>query len=598
MALTARAVTPENVGLWFAEERLKKPVVWTASPKMEAPRYRAASEGVVLESGSRSVRVGAVLGSGARGFTPISAEPNRSIRELRLSFSAPHDTWLITPGSERERDPLGTLDSVEQSRDCLECHGTLLVWQDDVLDFEESSLGIQCERCHGPGSAHVEAVEAGNPSSIFNPGELRADQQVEFCGQCHRQPFDIDPLAAMSRHPSIARHAGAGLMLSACFRRSPQETTITCLDCHDPHRDRETAARTSCLRCHASPEQDHRSQAIGSSADCVSCHMPVEEKSLMGVGFTDHWIRRPGSPAPVDSFEREEYLEYLEGSYRRGSERPRLGPEKNAQLGVGLAEIQFARQSREIAFRTLEAALSFSPSYTQRLRAAALYREAGRFSEAVGVLERAIASEPERFEAFYQQGELFQQQGKLYDAAARYRRALELNPGSAVAHNSLGSVLGSQGNFEEALVHFERAIALDSSYPEAHSNMGLALQRLGRLDEARVQLEEALAARPDRPVVQNALARILATHPDASRRNPEEAVRLADRAAELTGYENPAILDTLAAAYASAGNFEKAVAVAEEAIRRAPEEGPLAEQVRARLNLYREKKPYVEAPRN
>jgi hypothetical protein len=76
-----------------------------------------------------------------------------------------------------------------------------------------------------------------------------------------------------------------------------------------------------------------------------------------------------------------------------------------------------------------------------------------------------------------------------------------------------------------------------------------------------------------------------------------EAVRLADRAAELTGYENPVILDTLAAAYASAGHFEKAAAVAEEAIRLASESA-LLEQLRARLNLYREKKPYVEAPRN
>lgn len=594
MALTGRAVTAKNFELWFSDERLKKPVAWRAG---DVPRFRTAPGGVVLESGSRSLRVGAVLGSGAKGFTPISAEPNRSIRELRLSFSAPHDTWLMTPGSERERDPLGTPDSREQSRDCLDCHGTLLAWRDDVLDFDESILGIHCERCHGPGSAHLEAVQSGNPSAIFNPGALRADQQVEFCGQCHRQPFDIDPLDVMTRHPSIARHAGAGLMLSACFRRSPRETTITCLDCHDPHRDREAGARASCLRCHVTPEQDHRSQTIASSADCVSCHMPVEEKSLMGVGFTDHWIRRPGSPAPVDSFEREEYLEYLEDSYRRGSGTPALGPEKKAKLGIGLAEVQFARKSYEEAFATLEDALSFSPSYAQRLRASSLFRQAGKIPEAVEVLERAIASEPDPSDAYYQQGELLQQQGSLDQAASRYRQALELDPHSAVAHNSLGSVLGSQGSFEEALTHFQRALELNSGYPEARSNMGLALQRLGRLDEARLQFEQALEAKPDWPVAQNALARILATHPDASRRNPEEAVRLADRAAELTGYENPVILDTLAVAYASAGQFEKATSVAEEAVRLASD-AALAEQIRSRLNLYRERKPYVETPRD
>jgi tetratricopeptide (TPR) repeat protein len=595
MALTGRTVTSENLEVWFSEERLKRPVVW---PGSDAPRYRTAPDGVVLGFDSRSVRVGAVLGSGSRGFTPIAAD-GRSIRELHLSFSAPYDSWLKTPGSERDRDPLGTPKSAEESRDCLDCHATLLAWRDDVLDFDESSLGVQCERCHGPGSAHLESVQAGNPSAIFNPGTLRADQQVEFCGQCHRQVFDIDPLDAMTRHPSMARHAGAGLMLSECFRRSPPDTTISCLDCHDPHDERNFSDRfrASCLRCHASPERDHRSQAIASSADCVSCHMPVEEKSISGLGFTDHWIRSPGSPAPLDSFEREEYLEYLEDSYRRGSKRASLGPEKKAKLGVGLAEIQFARKSYESAFHTLEDALSFSPSYAQRLRAAALFRQAGKVPEAIEVLERAIGSELEPSEACYQQGELFQQQGKLDQAASRYRQALELDPGSAVAHNSLGSVLGSQGSFEEAITQFQRALELNSGYPEARSNMGLALQRLGRLDEARLQFEQALEVKPDWPLAQNALARILATHPDANRRNPMEAVRLADRAAELTGYENPVILDTLAAAYASAGHFEKAAAVAEEAIRLASESA-LLEQLRARLNLYREKKPYVEAPRN
>ncbi len=597
MALTGRAVTPENAGLWFSEERLGKAVAWRG---MDVPRYRTTGEGVVLESGDRSARVGAVLGSGARGFTPIAAADGRTLRELRLSFSSPHDTWLMTPGSERDRDPLGERDSVEQSGECLGCHSTTLAWKNDVLDFGESELGIQCERCHGPGSAHLEAVQSGNPSAIFNPAALMADQQVEFCGQCHRQPFDVDPLNVMSRQPSMARHAGAGLMLSECFRHSPRDTTITCLDCHDPHTKLEASSdrvRASCLRCHASPERDHRSQAMARTADCVSCHMPLVEGNMPGAGFTDHWIRRPDSPAPLDSFEREEYLEYLEDGYRSALVRPALGHERRARLGVGLAEIQFARKSSEDAFATLRDALSASPSYTQRLRAAALFRQYGRLPEAIEVLEKALETERAPEEAYYQLGEALQLQGKLEEAASRYRRALDLNPDSAAAHNGLGSVLGSQGSFDEALTHFRKALELNSEYLEARSNLGLALQRLGRLDEARLQFEEALKVNPDWPAAQNSLARILATHPDAARRNSEAAVRLADRAAELTAYENPVILDTLAAAYASAGQYEKAASVAEEAIRLSSD-GALAEQIRARLKLYRERRAYVETPRD
>jgi len=325
--------------------------------------------------------------------------------------------------------------------------------------------------------------------------------------------------------------------------------------------------------------------------------MPVEKTAISIQGFTDHWIRSPAAPAPLDSFEREEYLEYLEESYRRGLVRPALGPQKRAKLGVGLAEVQFARKSYESAFPTLAEALLASPNYAQRLRAAALFRQVGRIPEAIEVLGIAIETEPDLEEAYYQQGELMQLQGKLEEAASRYLRALELDPASAAAHNGLGSVLGSQGRFEEALPYFRKALELNSGYAEARGNLGLALQRLGRLDEARHEFEEALRAKPDWPRSQNALARILATHPDASRRNPEEAVRLADRAAELTGYENPAILDTLAAAYAAAGQFDKAAAVAEEAIRLATD-AALAEEIRARLSLYKSRKPYVETPRD
>ena len=597
MALTGRTVTAKSRDLWFSDERLKKSVAWQAR---DAPGYRLTADAVLLESKGRAARVGAVLGSGARGFTPIGAEAGRAVRELRLSFSSPHDSWFMTPGSEKDRNPLGTPKSVEESRDCLGCHATVLAWTNDVLDFGESRLGVQCERCHGPGSAHLEAARAGEPSAIFNPGALRADEQVEFCGQCHRQAFDVDPLDAMTRHPSMARHAGAGLMLSECFRRSPRDTTISCLDCHDPHEQLEAAAdrfRASCLRCHRAPEQDHRSQAVSSSGDCVSCHMPVGETGISALGFADHWIRTPGSSAPLDSFERKEYLEYLEQSYRRGLLGPALGLEKRAKLGVALAEILFAQESYERAFLTLEEAFLGSPSYAQRLRAAALFRQGGRIPEAIEVLGKAIETEPDLEEAYYQQGELMQLQGKLEEAASRYLRALELDPASAAAHNGLGSVFGSQGRFEEALPYFRKALELNSGYAEARGNLGLALQRLGRLDEARHEFEEALRAKPDWPRSQNALARILATHPDASRRNPEEAVRLADRAAELTGYEDSAILDTLAAAYAGAGQFEKAAAVAEEAIRLATD-AALAEDIRARLSLYKSRKPYVETLRD
>ena len=88
----------------------------------------------------------------------------------------------------------------------------------------------------------------------------------------------------------------------------------------------------------------------------------------------------------------------------------------------------------------------------------------------------------------------------------------------------------------------------------------------GQADKAIAQFEKALELDPDSYVPLFRIAWILATHPDQARRRPNEAVRLAETAAELTAHRNVEVLNTLAAAYASAGQFERAVAVGQSAI--------------------------------
>jgi hypothetical protein len=89
---------------------------------------------------------------------------------------------------------------------------------------------------------------------------------------------------------------------------------------------------------------------------------------------------------------------------------------------------------------------------------------------------------------------------------------------------------------------------------------------------------------------------LLATNPNASVRNGPEAVELAQRAVKLSEGREPAILDTLAAAYAEAGQFDKAVETAIEAHRLAEAAGQRhqARAIEMRLELYRSHKPYRE----
>lgn len=115
-----------------------------------------------------------------------------------------------------------------------------------------------------------------------------------------------------------------------------------------------------------------------------------------------------------------------------------------------------------------------------------------------------------------------------------FQRAAEVSPYSALAWNNLGSAQLERGQVEVAIESFRRAWEI----------------------------------RPMAPLANN-LAWLLATHVDANYRSEADAVRLAEMANQMTGGTDPTVLDTLAAAYASAGRFDDAVMTADLAIEHA-----------------------------
>jgi TPR repeat protein len=82
-----------------------------------------------------------------------------------------------------------------------------------------------------------------------------------------------------------------------------------------------------------------------------------------------------------------------------------------------------------------------------------------------------------------------------------------------------------------------------------------------------------------------------ATSPNPSVRNGTNAVECAQKVVAAAKVKDAGILDTLAAAYAEAGQFEKAISTEKQAISLASREGEQREY-ETRLKLYQEKKPY------
>ncbi len=114
-----------------------------------------------------------------------------------------------------------------------------------------------------------------------------------------------------------------------------------------------------------------------------------------------------------------------------------------------------------------------------------------------------------------------------------------------------------------------------------------------------MHVREAARLNPSNLPARNYLAGMLATHADPEIRNPEQAIRVAEKLVEETGRQVPMFLDTLAAAHASAGDFTRAMEIAQEAIDIASAAGAseMADGISTRLQLYREGRPYVSEKR-
>ncbi|MBI3402489.1 MAG: tetratricopeptide repeat protein [Acidobacteria bacterium] len=226
---------------------------------------------------------------------------------------------------------------------------------------------------------------------------------------------------------------------------------------------------------------------------------------------------------------------------------------------------------------------------------AALYLDLGREQESAAHFEASVRLKPESSAAHYNFATALTLAGRMDEAIGQYQQALRIRPDYAIAHNNLGSVLLRLGNPGEALQHFREALRLDPANAEAHYNVGSVFGSRGNFSEAIGSFREAVRLKPDWIPAVTSLAWLLATAPDAALHDANQAVRLAERAVALSGRKDARALDVLAAAYAAAGEFDRAVAAAQAALGLKPAD-PDAAAIRRRQELYRQRKPYVSPP--
>ncbi len=266
-----------------------------------------------------------------------------------------------------------------------------------------------------------------------------------------------------------------------------------------------------------------------------------------------------------------------------------------APLQLVAGNLLSAKGELQQAINAYEAAIRIDPQLAKAYSGLGLVHGAlGNNTRAVEMFERVIELEADDAVAHMNLGTALQRLGRHFEAIAHYRRAVSLDPDQAVWHHKLSQALAGQGQLEHAIPHLQRFLQLRPNEPDWHYVLAGWLHHEGRDRAALAAYGEAHRLKPQWVAPLNDKAWILATHPDPRIRDEPEALGLAQQAAALTGHRVPEVLDSLAAAYAATGQYDRAVATAQRAIELASKNAKLADGVRGRLQLYKQGRPYRE----
>ncbi len=214
-----------------------------------------------------------------------------------------------------------------------------------------------------------------------------------------------------------------------------------------------------------------------------------------------------------------------------------------AVMHNNLGAILVAEDNWPEAERHFTEALRLDPTYARaRISLALGWARQNKAADAVAALQHL--SPLWQAEGHRQLAETFLEQAKVAEAISEYWAVVTADPTNAAVREALGLALAKGGRTAEAASQFAELVRLRPD-AEAHYHLALALVILGQPEEAVRHYQEAIRLKADWPEPLNDLAWLLATTSRAELRDGAEAVRLAERACELSGHREARFLGTL-----------------------------------------------------
>ena len=515
--------------------------------------YRLAGRDTVHK---RVEKIDYIVGSGHHTNSHIM-DVGGYLYQMPMTWYAQDGRWDLPPGFKGHINIRFDRPIVVK---CITCHnGMPKIIEGSYNKYDAVPHGIDCERCHGAGSVHVEAMRSGGAVdvsteidyTIVNPAKLPVSLQFNICQGCHVQGAavskegktfaDFRPgmslvsvenvfwprFADSLRQFTMASHPDR-LTLSECFKQAAPERPLTCVTCHDPHLPIEALGQdhynAACLSCHesANVENLHTGSVTGS---CVTCHMPESGSSdIPHVRITDHFIRTPDSsrgtvlgsdptgkrfvrmaslidPSPTEKEIAQGYLTY----YEEVTDHP------------GFLD------SAAVYLRAAQAKSSLSAVAAPLIRMHYL----GEDYAAITRIARTLDEAPDAWTA-YRIGDAYLKTASPGAALSYLQEAVRLSPAHLRFKLRLASAYVHNGRLTEADALLNEVLAANPKLADAYSDRGYVHVLLRDFAQAEADLLAALALSPD---LEPALANLASLYFNTER--IDEARPLAERLMEL-----------------------------------------------------------------
>ncbi len=439
-----------------------------------------------------------------------------------ITYYTQRGVWDFAPGFEgiynsRFSRPIGL--------ECMTCHNGLPEYvKGSVNKYSDIKVGIDCERCHGPGELHVKATLAGDivdttkhiDYTIIKPTDLPLSLQISICQRCHLQGIailqpnksfeDFRPGMQLSDilNTFLPRHEGKEdkfimashmerLTMSQCYIRSKK---LSCTNCHMPHKSvtivNKGVYNNVCRECHGNDQCSVLEELrLDKKNNCIECHMPKSGSiDIPHIAVTDHYIRKPFT-VNIEKKERR-YLGLVCLTDNN--------PEPKTVIKAYLALYEKFGSGRY----ALDSAAHYLSKHMKKGNVKMYYEEVIHYLFLKKDFDALIAFITENnidmvkdAWTYYRIGEAFHLNERYETALKYFKKAVEANPYNLDFQNKLGTTYMQLQDIDRAKKIFEYIINENPKHVAALSNIGFIYLNLNKPDKAAYFYDRALSLDPD-----------------------------------------------------------------------------------------------------